>query len=129
MAAAPGGLWWAAAMLGRMLGGQLHHIRGDRQFVHRPKCSGADEPTDTGSVRHVNRLYTCRHSRSLPMKTFADRRGPTIVIGCGNLLCGDDAAGPTLIRRLRDRGLTASIRCFDAATDAIMRRTASATIG
>jgi hydrogenase maturation protease len=53
------------------------------------------------------------------MKTFADRRGATIVIGCGNLLCGDDAAGPTLIRRLRDRGPPASIRCFDAATDAI----------
>jgi hydrogenase maturation protease len=53
------------------------------------------------------------------MKTFADRRGATIVIGCGNLLCGDDAAGPTLIRRLRDRGPPTSIRCFDAATDAI----------
>ena len=41
------------------------------------------------------------------------------MIGCGNLLCGDDAAGPMLIRRLRDRGPPASIRCFDAATDAI----------
>jgi hydrogenase maturation protease len=53
------------------------------------------------------------------MTHFADQRGATIVIGCGNLLCGDDAAGPTLIRRLRDRGPPGSIRCFDAATDAI----------
>jgi hydrogenase maturation protease len=53
------------------------------------------------------------------MTHLADQRGATIVIGCGNLLCGDDAAGPTLIRRLRDRRLPASIRCFDAATDAI----------
>jgi hydrogenase maturation protease len=53
------------------------------------------------------------------MKIFVERRGATIVIGCGNLLCGDDAAGPMLIRRLRDRRLPASIRRFDAATDAI----------
>lgn len=45
--------------------------------------------------------------------------GHTLVIGCGNLLCGDDAVGPTLVQRFRDRGVPAGIDCFDAATDAI----------
>jgi hydrogenase maturation protease len=53
------------------------------------------------------------------MNTSGPQRGATLVIGCGNMLCGDDAAGPMLIRRLRDRGPPSSIRCFDAATDAI----------
>lgn len=43
----------------------------------------------------------------------------TLVIGCGNRLCGDDAAGPELIRRLTARGLPAGVRCLDAATDGI----------
>lgn len=47
------------------------------------------------------------------------RTGQTLVIGCGNLLCGDDAVGPTLIQRFRDRGVPVGIDCFDAATDAI----------
>ncbi len=47
------------------------------------------------------------------------RGGQTLVIGCGNLLCGDDAVGPALIQRFRDRGIPACIDCFDAATDAI----------
>ena len=54
-----------------------------------------------------------------PMKTEAPRTGHTLVIGCGNLLCGDDAVGPTLIQRVRDRGVPHGIECFDAATDAI----------
>lgn len=43
----------------------------------------------------------------------------TLVIGCGNRLCGDDAAGPEVIRRLMARGLPAGVRCLDAATDGI----------
>jgi len=43
----------------------------------------------------------------------------TLVIGCGNRLCGDDAAGPEVIRRLAERPLPAGIRCLDAATDGI----------
>lgn len=53
------------------------------------------------------------------MKTEPLRTGHTVVIGCGNLLCGDDAVGPTLVQRFRDRGVPAGIDCFDAATDAI----------
>jgi len=43
----------------------------------------------------------------------------TLVIGCGNRLCGDDAAGPELVRRLTTRGLPPGMRCLDAATDGI----------
>jgi hydrogenase maturation protease len=40
----------------------------------------------------------------------------TLVIGCGNLLRGDDAAGPVLVRRLWDRGLPDGVRCADGGT-------------
>ena len=40
----------------------------------------------------------------------------TLVIGCGNLLRGDDAAGPVLIRRMGDRGLPEGVRCVDGGT-------------
>ena len=40
----------------------------------------------------------------------------TLVIGCGNLLRGDDAAGPVLIRRMWDRGLPEGVRCADGGT-------------
>jgi hydrogenase maturation protease len=39
-----------------------------------------------------------------------------LVIGCGNLLRGDDGAGPTLVRRLWDRGLPEGVRCADGGT-------------
>lgn len=40
----------------------------------------------------------------------------TLVIGCGNVLRGDDAAGPVLVRRLWDRGLPDGVRCADGGT-------------
>jgi hydrogenase maturation protease len=40
----------------------------------------------------------------------------TLVIGCGNLLRGDDAAGPVLVRRLWDRGLPSGVLCADGGT-------------
>jgi hydrogenase maturation protease len=36
------------------------------------------------------------------------RAGDVVVIGCGNLLRGDDAVGPTLIRLLWDQGIPGS---------------------
>lgn len=39
-----------------------------------------------------------------------------LVIGCGNRLRGDDAAGPLVVERLQARGLPAGIRCLDAGT-------------
>ncbi|MGI9178110.1 MAG: hydrogenase maturation protease [Pirellulales bacterium] len=38
----------------------------------------------------------------------------TLVIGCGNLLRGDDAAGPVFVQRMRDRGLPDGVCCADA---------------
>jgi hydrogenase maturation protease len=40
----------------------------------------------------------------------------TLVIGCGNLLRGDDAAGPVLVRRMWERGLPDGVRCADGGT-------------
>lgn len=40
----------------------------------------------------------------------------TLVVGCGNLLRGDDAAGPVLVRRLAERGVPAGVRLVDGGT-------------
>jgi len=40
----------------------------------------------------------------------------TLIIGCGNLLRGDDAAGPVFIRRLWELGLPPGVRCADGGT-------------
>lgn len=39
-----------------------------------------------------------------------------LVIGCGNLLRGDDAVGPVLVRRLLDRGLPNGCEVADGGT-------------
>lgn len=38
------------------------------------------------------------------------------VIGCGNLLRGDDAVGPLLVRQLADRGVPSGVRLVDGGT-------------
>ena len=40
----------------------------------------------------------------------------TLIIGCGNLLRGDDAVGPVLIRHLWDLGLPVGVNCADGGT-------------
>lgn len=40
----------------------------------------------------------------------------TLIVGCGNLLRGDDAVGPVLIRRMWDRGLPSHVQCADGGT-------------
>jgi hydrogenase maturation protease len=40
----------------------------------------------------------------------------TLVIGCGNLLRGDDAVGPVLVRRLLELGLPPGMRVADGGT-------------
>jgi hydrogenase maturation protease len=40
----------------------------------------------------------------------------TLIIGCGNLLRGDDAVGPVLVRRLLDRGLPSGVDVADGGT-------------
>ncbi|GAA3601024.1 hydrogenase maturation protease [Marihabitans asiaticum] len=39
-----------------------------------------------------------------------------LVIGCGNILRGDDAAGPVLVRRLHERGVPDGVRVVDGGT-------------
>jgi len=46
----------------------------------------------------------------------ADKVADTLVIGCGNLLRGDDAVGPVLIRHLWELGLPQGVRCADGGT-------------
>ncbi len=40
----------------------------------------------------------------------------TLIIGCGNVLRGDDAVGPVVIRRLWERGLPDEVQCADGGT-------------
>lgn len=40
----------------------------------------------------------------------------TVIVGCGNLLRGDDAAGPVLIRLLADRQIPSGVRLIDGGT-------------
>ncbi len=47
---------------------------------------------------------------------FRDPTVHTLVVGCGNLLRGDDAVGPLVIRRLWDGGLPPGVRCADGGT-------------
>ncbi len=49
---------------------------------------------------------------SLPRTSGCD----TLIIGCGNLLRGDDATGPVLIQRMWARGLPAHVHCADGGT-------------
>ncbi len=48
--------------------------------------------------------------------TSTDTRPQALVIGCGNLLRGDDAAGPICIRRLWERGLPVGVHGADGGT-------------
>jgi hydrogenase maturation protease len=40
----------------------------------------------------------------------------TLIIGCGNILRGDDALGPILIRHLWEMGLPSGVHCADGGT-------------
>ncbi|MCW1966595.1 MAG: hydrogenase maturation protease [Anaerolineae bacterium] len=40
----------------------------------------------------------------------------TLIIGCGNILRGDDAVGPVLVRHLWEKGLPKGVRCADGGT-------------
>ncbi|MCS6865897.1 MAG: hydrogenase maturation protease [Gemmataceae bacterium] len=46
----------------------------------------------------------------------AENTPRVLIIGCGNLLRGDDAAGPVAIRRLWEAGLPPGVRCADGGT-------------
>jgi hydrogenase maturation protease len=67
-------------------------------------------------IRNVPARVQVGHSGLL---ADGDRSFSTLIIGCGNRLCGDDAVGPGLIRRLLQRGLPAEVRCVDGGTEGI----------
>lgn len=46
----------------------------------------------------------------------ADQHGQTVIIGCGNILRGDDAVGPTLIRHLWASGVPGHVTLVDGGT-------------
>lgn len=39
-----------------------------------------------------------------------------LIVGCGNLLRGDDAVGPVLVRHLWERGVPPRVHCADGGT-------------
>lgn len=41
---------------------------------------------------------------------------PVLIVGCGNLLRGDDAVGPTLVRHLWERGVPDHVELVDGGT-------------
>lgn len=45
-----------------------------------------------------------------------DNKPRVLIVGCGNLLRGDAAAGPVTIRRLWDTGLPPDVHCADGGT-------------
>ena len=45
--------------------------------------------------------------------------GHTLVVGCGNPLCGDDGVGPAVVARMLELGLPAGLRCVDCGTAGI----------
>lgn len=47
---------------------------------------------------------------------FAPARCEVLVVGCGNILRGDDAVGPVLVRELMARGLPDGVRVVDGGT-------------
>jgi hydrogenase maturation protease len=55
----------------------------------------------------------------VPVAAAASLAAHALVIGCGNLLRGDDAAGPEFVRRLASRKLPAGVECLDAGTGGI----------
>ncbi len=46
----------------------------------------------------------------------AHPRGQTVVVGCGNLLRGDDAVGPILVRHLWEDGVPETVTLVDGGT-------------
>lgn len=47
---------------------------------------------------------------------FSPPRTDTLIVGCGNLLRGDDAAGPVLVRMLAEQGTPPGVRLIDGGT-------------
>ncbi len=60
----------------------------------------------------MNQAHLDNFDPSQPITSGMD----TLIVGCGNLLRGDDATGPVLIQRMWDRGLPDHVHCADGGT-------------
>jgi hydrogenase maturation protease len=56
------------------------------------------------------------HRHTLLDDGFAPAPCDVLVVGCGNILRGDDAVGPILVRHLWERGVPTSVRMVDGGT-------------
>lgn len=74
--------------------------------------SGAEPPQKPEACESGNHPEGNQAEGPFPRPTSA----PRLLIGCGNLLRGDDAAGPLVVRRLGSRYCPADLRCLDAGT-------------
>lgn len=59
------------------------------------------------------------NERSQAREDGIGSRVTTLVIGCGNLLRGDDAVGPALIHRLRKLEVPPGVQYFDGGTNGL----------
>ncbi len=62
------------------------------------------------------RTPTARQPHELLDDGFAPEPCELLVIGCGNILRGDDAVGPMLVRHLHTRGVPDGVRIVDGGT-------------
>ena len=77
----------------------------------------ASRPLLSGRGRHREGARVTDSLVGLPGRTGGRVRA--LIIGCGNLLRGDDGVGPEVVRRLTARGLPDGVGCIDAATAGI----------
>lgn len=77
----------------------------------------ADPAHDTASTSSPAAGAAVRPAASIEELDLAPpSAGKTVVIGCGNLLRGDDAFGPIVVRHLWDRGVPEHVLLVDGGT-------------
>ncbi|MEM9825048.1 MAG: hydrogenase maturation protease [Planctomycetota bacterium] len=74
--------------------------------------SPLDIETQTQTVGNAETDTLADFDPSVPLAPPVE----TLIIGCGNLLRGDDAVGPIAIRRMWEIGLPDQVRCADGGT-------------
>ncbi len=70
----------------------------------------------TPSARSTPSESSAQQPHDLLDDGFAPEPCDLLVIGCGNILRGDDAVGPVLVRHLYERGTPAGVRLVDGGT-------------
>ncbi|HEV2637784.1 MAG TPA: hydrogenase maturation protease [Actinocrinis sp.] len=101
---------------GESAGADAGWAQGVNRPAAEPVCVGrggaeSTQPADGADVADV--------LGDSGLSDLADLRGPgceVLVIGCGNLLRGDDGVGPILVRHLWNRGVPEGARLVDGGT-------------